>query len=127
MAKKILIIEDETLITKSLQRLLTKEGYDVSVANSGAEALERIKEKDYDLIVSDIRMPLMDGIEVIREIRVYLSQNNKPAVPEILITGYADEEKYKEALELKVSGYIYKPFDTQDFLNAIKENLNAKK
>jgi len=127
MGKKILIVEDETLITKSLQRLLKSHGYDVEIANSGHQALEKVKISDFDLIVSDIRMPQMDGIETIKEIRKYLSENNKPVVPEILITGYADEQRYKEALELKVSGYIYKPFDTQDFLDAIKENLDAKK
>jgi len=127
MGKKILIVEDETLITKSLQRLLKSHGYDVEIANSGHQALEKVRMSDFDLIVSDIRMPQMDGIETIKEIRKYLSENNKPVVPEILITGYADEQRYKEALELKVSGYIYKPFDTQDFLDAIKENLDAKK
>ena len=126
MPKSILIIEDEQLITKSLNRLLRKEGYNVAITNSGREALEKIKSEDFDLIVSDIRMPGLDGIETIKEIRKYLVSRQKPPVPEVLITGYADEEKYKQALELKVVDYIYKPFDIKDFLEAVKRNLNAK-
>ena len=57
MAKKILVIDDEELITKSLLRLLSKEGYEVSIARTGSEALEKIKETHFDLIVSDVRMP----------------------------------------------------------------------
>ncbi|MBU2044631.1 MAG: response regulator [Candidatus Omnitrophica bacterium] len=126
MPKSILIIEDEQLITKSLSRLLKKEGYNVAITNSGREALEKIRNEDFDLIVSDIRMPDLDGIETIKEIRKYLAGCQKPAVPEVLITGYADEEKYQQALELKVADYIYKPFDISDFLEAVKRNLDVK-
>ena len=115
MAKKILIIEDEALITKSLQRLLNKHNYDVTIAYTGAEAIDRVKEQDFNLIVSDIRMPLMDGIETIKAIRQHLSEQGKDSIPEILITGYADEAKYQEALDLKVADYIYKPFDINHF------------
>ncbi len=125
MSKRILIIEDEQIITKSLQRLLKKEGYTVDISNSGRDALEKVKSQEFNLIVSDVRMPDMDGIETIKAIRQHLSETNKQSIPEILITGYADEAKYKEALELKVGGYIYKPFDIQDFLGAIKRNLNV--
>ncbi len=69
MAKNILVIDDEELITKSLLKLLSKEGYNVTVARSGTEALENIKKIDFDLIISDVRMPEMDGIETIKEIR----------------------------------------------------------
>ncbi|MBN3039684.1 MAG: response regulator [Candidatus Omnitrophica bacterium] len=123
MAKKILIIEDEKLITKTLQKLLKKEGYEVEIANNGADAIERAKEKDFDLIVSDIRMPLMDGIETIKVIRENRQEAGKPLIPEIIITGYADEEKYKSAVDLKVAAYIYKPFDTEEFLEAIRNNI----
>ena len=125
MSKKILIIEDEQIITKSLQRLLKKEGYQVEISNNGADALEKIKNDDFNLIVSDIRMPDMDGIETIKAIRKYFVEQGKSLVPEILITGYADESKYQEALELKVADYLYKPFDIKDFLEAVRRNINA--
>ncbi len=125
MAKNILIVDDEAIITKSLQRLLKKQGYQVTVANSGREAMEEIKNRDFNLIVCDIRMPRMDGIETIREIRKYLEREGKQSIPEVFITGYADEEKYQNAVNLKVAGYIYKPFDREEFLEVIKRNLGS--
>ncbi len=123
MAKNILVIDDEDLITRSLQKLLSKEGYSLVIAKNGQEAIDRIKESDFDLIVSDIRMPELDGIETIQYIRDYLKKSKKKLIPEILITGYADLEKYNKAMELKVSDYIYKPFDSSDFLSAVKKNI----
>ena len=123
MNKNILIIDDEKLITKTLRKLLGKEGYEVTVARSGQEALEHIKGRDFNLIVCDVRMPQMDGVETIREIRNYLKQEGRPSVPELLITGYADEQRYKSAVELKVADYIYKPFDKEEFLEAVKKNI----
>ncbi|MDD5070797.1 MAG: response regulator [Candidatus Omnitrophica bacterium] len=123
MAKKILIVEDEKLITKSLARLLDKKGYDTVIANTGEEAIQKVASSDFDLIISDIRMPEKDGIETIIEIRALLKKEDKPLIPEILITGYADEEKYKSAIDLKVAGYLYKPFDTEDLMEAIENAL----
>lgn len=123
MAKKILIIDDEELITKSLLRLLSKEGYDVTIAKSGQEALGKVKESTFNIIISDVRMPEMDGIATITGIRSYLKKLNKNPIPEILITGYADINKYEEASKLKVLDYIYKPFDNNDFLQVIKKAI----
>ena len=123
MAKKILVIDDEELITKSLLKLLDKEGYSTTVVRSGKEAIDKVKESNYDLIICDVRMPEMDGIDTIKEIRSYLERSNKKIIPEILITGYADIEKYEKAMDLKVADYIYKPFDTADFLEVVKRNL----
>ena len=123
MAKKILVVDDEELITKSLLKLLSTEKYDVVVAKSGSEAIKKVKDADFDLIVSDVRMPDLDGIETIKQIRAYLKESNKAQIPEILITGYADKEKYDSAVDLKVADYLYKPFDRADFLKVIKRNI----
>jgi len=123
MAKNILVIDDEELITKSLLKLLDIEGYKTTIAISGSEAMEKIKETDFDLIISDVRMPGLDGIETIRQIRAYLKKSNKKAIPEVLITGYADVEKYEKAMNLKVADYLYKPFDNSDLLRVVKNNV----
>jgi CheY-like chemotaxis protein len=123
MAKKILVIDDEELITKSLLKLLSSEGYNVTVVRNGKDAIEKVKTDDFDLIISDVRMPEMDGIETIKKIRTSLEKSNKKPIPEILITGYADKDKYEAAMNLKVSDYIYKPFDRDDFLKVIKRNI----
>ncbi|PIV39621.1 MAG: DNA-binding response regulator, partial [Candidatus Omnitrophica bacterium CG02_land_8_20_14_3_00__42_8] len=81
------------------------------------------KETTFDLIISDIRMPGTNGIEAISQIREYLKQDKKAQVPEIFITGYASEENYKQAIQLKVAEYIYKPFDMNELLDIIKRHL----
>lgn len=123
MGKKILVIDDEGLVTTSLKQLLKKSGYDAEIANNAQTAMDKVKENDFDLIISDIRMPEMSGVEVIKKIREYLGQAGKSPVPEILITGYADKENLEEAQRLKVADYIYKPFNIKEFLDAVKKNL----
>jgi len=121
--KNILVIDDEELITKSLLKLLTTEGYNATVVRSGKEGIEKVKTVDFDLLICDVRMPDLDGIETIKQIRAYLKESEKKLIPEILITGYADKDKYEVALNLQVADYLYKPFDRDDFLQAIKRNI----
>jgi len=123
MGKQILIVDDDKLILMTLKRLLTREGYKVISALSGDVALRKIQESDFDLIISDIKMPQMGGIEVIKKEREYLSRNNKKPIPEIFITGYANEEIYKEALTLNAAGYIEKPFDIKTLLQTAKQAI----
>lgn len=124
--KKILVIDDEDLVIKSVQRILSRSGFDVIICRNGEEAMAEIKKEDIDLIVCDIRMPGISGIETITEIRRILKNNKKQTIPEILITGYADDELTKAAEALNVAEYIYKPFDLKAFLNCIKDNLSKK-
>ena len=123
MSKNILVIDDEEMVTLSMKKLLKKSGYEVDTSNSGTDAMKKIKESDFDLIISDIRMPGEDGIEIVKKIRAYLLDNKKEGIPEILITGYASEDKYKSAVELQVRAYINKPFDITELLQTVKEIL----
>lgn len=123
MAKKILVIDDEELVTKTLLKLLKTEGYAAVIARNGKEALEKIKETDFDLIICDVRMPEIDGIEAIKQIRTYLERANKNQIPEVMITGYADVDKYQMASDLEVADYLYKPFDNNEFLRIIKKTI----
>ena len=121
MKKRILLIDDEELVVKSLSMLLRSTGYEVEVATTAEEALNKVKDIDLDLIISDIRMPGADGVETIKQIRAYLKDSNKDPIPEVLITGYADLQKYNQAMELKVADYLYKPFDNEDLLRIVKK------
>ncbi len=123
MAKNILLIDDDELVTGSLKLLLKKEGYNVDVARSGWEALKKVERADFDLIIFDVRMPDMDCIETIKKIRDYLKGAAKMPIPEILITGYADKDKYEEGVALNVGGYLYKPFDNDALMRAVRENI----
>jgi CheY-like chemotaxis protein len=125
MAKNILVVDDEGLVTKSLKKLLAKEGFNAIVAKDAKEAIEQFKSQKIDLIVSDVKMPEMDGIQAIEKMRQLQKEAGRKPIPEILITGYADEEKYKNALKLGIKDYIFKPFDTGQLLETIERNLNA--
>lgn len=123
MPKNILIIDDEELITKSLIKLLRSQGYAASIALDGTEAMRKIKSEDFDLIICDVRMPGIDGIETIKQIRSYLEKSDKKSIPEVLITGYADAEKYESAIDLEVTDYLYKPFDNDEFLHIVRKTI----
>ena len=121
MAKRILIIDDEELIIKTLSKLLEKEKYDVVVAKNGQDAIIMMEEEQFDLIISDIRMPGINGVETIKSIQGALQKNNAKKVPVIFITGYADQDIEKAARDLTPVDYIYKPFDIVDLLDKIKK------
>ena len=123
MAKKIIVVDDDKLILGTLKRLLRKEGFEVETAQNGFEALEKIKNTNFDLIITDIRMPDKDGIETIKEARKYLSENNRELIPELIITGFANDQNRQEADKLKVASYLTKPFDLKDLLQNIESNI----
>ncbi|MCD6227974.1 MAG: response regulator [Candidatus Omnitrophica bacterium] len=120
MAKNILVIDDEELITRSLRKLLEKSGYAVLVAKNGQDALAMVEEEDFDLIVADVRMPGMNGIETIKAIYENLEKRGLKRIPVIFITGYADEEIEQRAETLGPVAYIYKPFEITELVDKVK-------
>jgi CheY-like chemotaxis protein len=123
MAKKILVVDDEELIVRSLRKLLEKSGFTVFVAKNGRDAREMVEEESFDLIVADIRMPGINGVETVRSIYEYLKKENQDKIPALFITGYADDRVKAQAKALQPVAYIYKPFDVPHFVNKIKEVL----
>jgi len=123
MAKKILVIDDEELIIKSLRKLLEKNGFAVFIAKNGQDALVMPEEENFDLIIADIRMPGMNGVETVESINENLKKRNLKKIPIIFITGYADDAIKQKAETLKPVAYIYKPFDIEELVNKVKEIL----
>jgi NADH:ubiquinone oxidoreductase subunit E/CheY-like chemotaxis protein len=107
MAEKprILIVDDELVVIRSADRVLRGEGYNVEGALGGREAIMKIGEGDYDLVFTDLKMPEVDGITLIRWIK-----KTKPSIGIVIITGYPSQETIKEALELGIIDYVPKPF-----------------
>lgn len=126
MNKNILLIDDDKLILVTLKRLLTREGYQVITAFNGQTALRKMEENGFDLVISDIKMPQMDGIETVKKIRELLVQEGKSLIPEIFITAYAKEEIYQKALELNAAGYIEKPFDVKTLVQTVKKTIEKQ-
>jgi DNA-binding NtrC family response regulator len=126
MPKRILVIDDERLITVSLRKILEKEGYLVETARGADEALRKAGLDHFDLVISDIRMPEINGIDVIKLMRQALREAGRPLIPEILITGFADDQAMAQAGELEVADYIHKPFNVKDFLETVKRALDQR-
>ena len=118
----ILIVEDEPTAAFSLGRMLEhlNESYRVNIAHSGEEALDALNNQPVDLLVTDLRMPGISGLELIRRVRA-----SSPQTQAILITAYGSAEVETEAHRLGVCRYISKPFLVEDLLNAVQEVLKA--
>jgi len=121
MKEHILIIEDDEFFRKILTHMLEKEGYLVVGAGDGHRAIEAAKETFFELIIADVRLPGgMDGIEAVAKIKG-IRPGAKSIV--IIITGYADEQAAVRALRVGVDDYIYKPFEREEFLHSVEQNL----
>jgi CheY-like chemotaxis protein len=112
--KKILIAEDNTVNIFLIRKLCQKWRVDYTIVGNGLEALNEVKLNDYDLVLMDINMPIMDGYESTREIRK-LTEPEKSKIKIIALTATADEEIDKEIINSGMNDVIQKPFDT-DFL-----------
>lgn len=124
MAKKILLIDDEELIIRSLSKLLEKSGFEVFGTKNSQDAIVMAEEEDFDLILADIRMPGLNGVEMVEQIYKSRLEKKQKKMPAIFITGYADEVMEKKAKTLAPLAYVYKPFDINELLNKIKKALS---
>jgi excisionase family DNA binding protein len=102
---KILVVDDEESVRNLVAKALIDAKYQVDTAVDGSSALERLRTTEYDLLITDLKMPGMDGLSVIREARRQLAD-----LPIVIITGYSTEASAIEAINLGVSGYLTKPF-----------------
>ena len=123
--KSVLLIDDDKIVLRSLAKFLEHHGYSLKVAESGEEALENIKKSNFDLIITDIRMPGLNGIETIKRIREFNRENKRPVPGEVIITGYADPDIERQAEKLGITDFIYKPFATRQFLEIIENKLGV--
>lgn len=110
----IMVVDDELLIRDLLYDFFTGQGWDITVAESGPRALAILQEKPVDVVLSDIKMPDMDGLQLADELhRVY------PGVPVVLMTGYPSVESAVSALRARVEDYIIKPFNINQLFKLI--------
>ncbi len=102
---KILVVDDEPVVVRSCERVLKAEGYNIEGVLSGREAILKMEQNTYDLVLTDLKMPEMDGITLIRWIR-----KSRPDTGVVIITGYPSQDTIKAALELGIIDYVPKPF-----------------
>lgn len=120
---KILIIEDEAAIRRVLTKILSEESdtYQVEEAEDGLSGVEKIKNEDYDLVLCDIKMPKMDGVEVLEAVKKV-----KPEIPMVMISGHGDLETAVNTMRLGAFDYISKPPDLNRLLNTVRNALDRK-
>lgn len=120
---KILIIEDEAAIRRVLTKILSEESdtYQVEGAEDGVEGYEKIKNNDYDLVLCDIKMPKMDGVELLEAVKKI-----KPEIPMVMISGHGDMETAINTMRLGAFDYISKPPDLNRLLNTVRNALDKK-
>ncbi|MBE0391408.1 DNA-binding NtrC family response regulator [Flavobacterium sp. 7E] len=120
---KILIIEDEAAIRRVLTKILSEENdtYEVEDAEDGIIGFEKIKNNDYDLVLCDIKMPKMDGVELLEEVKKI-----KPEIPMVMISGHGDMETAINTMRMGAFDYISKPPDLNRLLNTVRNALDKK-
>jgi len=113
---KILVVDDDAIVIKSCKRILEAEGFEVFTCPSADEALEKIKNYDFDLLLMDVKMPKHDGIFLMREVK-----KNWPDIPIIVMSGYPTPETIADVLRLGATQFIPKPFRPDELINTVRQ------
>ena len=120
--KRILVVDDEDHIRNILMRTLIAEGYDVTGASSGAEAVSRVEDETFDVLISDVRMPGMDGLETVRAIKA-----RQPDIIAVMASGVSEEEiAQADAIAAGAIAYFTKPYTLDELLTTLEEVLRGE-
>jgi DNA-binding response OmpR family regulator len=117
-APHILIMEDDTNVARGLEMILTEEGYLVDIAETGQLAQEAFRQKRFDLLVADLRLPDINGMEIVRQVR-----ENRPQTEVIVITGYGTATLAVDAMKIGVQDFLPKPFTEDRIKSAVSDAL----
>lgn len=118
---KILIVDDEERFRTTMCKLLRARGYDAHTAGGGHEAIGKIAEEEWDVMILDMKMPEMSGVQVLSEVRKLDS-----SVEVIVLTGYASLDTVQEVMKFGAYDYLLKPYHTEDLLEKIENALDRK-
>jgi DNA-binding response OmpR family regulator len=122
MKKTILVAEDDLNISRLIQEIVKRKGYHAVVAKNGEDAFEQFKEKKFDLLITDLKMPKVDGIALIKMVR-----ERDKVIPIVILTGYGSEKNRALAKSLGVSKILMKPCSVLDISNALDYTLKPEK
>ena len=116
--ERILVVDDEKNVRVLFERILAKEGYEVECAASGSEAIDKLANNSFDLVVTDLKMEGIDGLDLIRK-----GKRTNQAIPFILISGYGTAQTAVSAAQEGADVYLMKPIDMKDLKLAVKRAL----
>ena len=111
----ILILDDEPIVSRRLQPSLEKKGYEVETFTESLQALQRIRERDFDIVITDLKMEGMDGMQILTEVK-----NRSPRTEVIVITGFATMQTAKESFQKGVFDFLAKPFKLGEITEVIR-------
>ncbi len=120
MPARILVVDDESYVRDLLRRVLARRGHEVDVAADGGAALELLEGEDYDLVLTDVVMPGIDGFELLRRVK-----SAYPSVKVIVLTGYARKQSISDFLLYGADEYLSKPFQVQALLDSVERIAGA--
>ncbi len=118
--RKVLVVDDDPVVSKSFDRVLTSKGYAVITAQNGEEAMRKLSEENYDVVYTDIRMPGMSGLEVAEQVKA-----RKPWTPVVIITGYGTEAAESRARAAGVVSFMHKPLSPEMIEDSARDALAA--
>lgn len=118
--KNVLAIDDEAIVLESIRKVLTAEGFHVTTTLSAREGIRMAGSEPYHIVLSDIRMPDLDGLTVLRDIK-----RSKPTLPVVIITGYATVSSAVQAMKLGAANYIEKPFTPEALARVVQATIAA--
>ncbi len=118
---RILVVDDDETIRTTMKVILQDEGYQVDLAASGKEAIQKTQEKSYNIALLDIRLPDMEGVELLK-----LLKDGIPRTRKIMVTGYPSMQNAISALNKNADAYLLKPVDVEKLLSTVKEQLTAQ-
>jgi PAS domain S-box-containing protein len=119
--ERILVVDDEKGVVRSCVRILQREGFIVSGLTDSPQVPELLKQETFDLLLTDIKMPRIDGLQLLK-----IAKEIDPHISVVLITGYGTMEDAIEAIRLGAQGFLMKPFEPQDLITTIKDNLSRR-
>jgi len=114
----VLLVEDELSLAKGLAMVMREEGYDVDLADTGRDAIQKFGSNGFDLLVADLRLPDINGMEVIQHVR-----QKRPKTKVVIITGYPSVSSAVQAVKMGASDYLRKPFTDDEFMAAVRSAL----
>ena len=119
---KILIVDDDQVALRNLRHILVKEGYEVATSLTGLRAMELLEEEEYDLVLTDLRMPMVDGMEILERTR-----HLYPDSEVIMITGYTKQDAAIIAIKAGAYNYVVKPYKLDEVRKVVREALENRK
>jgi DNA-binding NtrC family response regulator len=117
--RKALVIDDEQIVLDSVSKILKDENFEVEVTLSGRQGLDQAIQKNYDIVLTDLRMPDIGGMQVLRD-----AKRAKPALPVVMITGYGSVKSAVQAMKLGAAEYLEKPFSPDALIRTVKSALH---